>query len=43
MIWSIDQESADVLASVEDRPVYSFGRVAFRVSHGPNAGRAVQH
>ena len=38
MVWSIDKESADALAAVDDRPYYGLGCVSFRVARGPDPG-----
>ena len=42
MVWGTDMESANALASKDDRPDYGFGRIAFRVSHGPDPGGTSQ-
>ena len=42
MVWSIDKESADALAAVDDRPYYGLGCVSFRVARGPDPGGTSQ-
>jgi len=32
MVWSIDQELAEALALIGDRPFYRMGRMTFRLS-----------
>jgi len=43
MIWSIDQESADALQEVGDRPHFGLGRASFRVTRRPGPSEAPSH